>query len=283
MPKAQDLSSIHLHEVSLVDFPANPGAKVTLFKRGHPVSTENHKMTDKLTPDQERRTTLFKSFGFAEELAQILSTLDQAETLEKSFGTMQKTATDAANAAVAKALKASGVVVKFADDGSAEVETTNVDKAEDFIEFEGERIHKSSVPPSVLASITKSNDRIALLEKSARETDLTKRGAADLPNMAGSDLAKGMLLDAVSKLGDTEAQDLLKSLKAADAAVALTMTEKGARADDDPETATSQLKKMADDYAVEKSMTPEAAYLEVTKSGKGLELYKQARTENATQ
>lgn len=281
MPKNYDLSEIHLGEVSLVDYPANPGAKVTLFKRGQPVSTEKRTMTDKMTPDQESRKNLFKSHGFADELASILATLEQGSAVAKSFESISKSATDAANAAVEKALKEAGVVVKFDDTGAAVVEKS---APEEYVDFEGERLLKSAVPAGVLSAIEKANKRVDQLEKAAKETALTKRGSTELPNLAGSDLAKGMLLDAIDKMDSSLQTDLVKGLKAADAAMAASMVEKGANGDGDAETATAQLDKMAGEYAAKHDITKNAAYLEVTKAGAdGYELYKAARKEASTQ
>lgn len=283
MSKTQKLSRIHLSEVSLVDFPANPGAKVTLFKRGQHVRTETPQMTDKMTPDQMSRKDLLKSMGFEDELAQLLASLEKGQDVAKGLTDLQKNAASKANASVTKALEAAGIVVKFAEDGAAVVEKAAEPVDTDYIDFEGERLLKSAVPAPVLASLEKSNLRVAALEKAARVTDLTKRGADTLPALAGTDLAKGMLLEAVEKMDAEHKDALLKSLKAADAAVSELALEKGVISGPDEGSASVKLNKLASEYAAKNSMSVEKAYVEVTKAGEGLALYKAARQETATQ
>lgn len=144
----------------------------------------------------------------------------------------------------------------------------------EYIEVEGERFEKAAVPATILKALEAKEAELAKAKAEQEEVALAKRGAAELPHLAGTDLAKGKLLAAV---GDNE--DVLKALKAADAALKKQMEEIGANPLNDEASATFRLNKMASDYAKEHNVPFETGFAAVTKSGEGASLMYEARAE----
>lgn len=191
------------------------------------------------------------------------------EDMEGQVADLTKRAESSATALAAIKKSADEAGFEVSEDGKLEK------RAEpEYVEIDGEKVEKSAVPAPILKRLEDQAGKIEALEKADKETALAKRGSKDLPNLAGSDLAKGKLLEAV---GDDE--DILKALKAADAAIAKQMSEIGSNPIDDESSATHKLDKMARDHAAEKNVPFEMAYAEITKSGEGARLMVEARKE----
>lgn len=263
---AYDLEDIDLLELSLVDNPANQHASVVLFKRSgyNPVvkpenagltekgdgSVTVEELTKKLEDLQSQVTDLTEKADYADK--ERMKAEDEKKKAEEMAANMKKAAEDA------------GFVV----DGDT------ITKAADpeYVEIDGEKVEKSLVPAPVLKAIEKQAEAIAKMEKAAQEVELAKQGATELPNLAGTDLAKGRLLAAVA-----EDEELLKGLKAADAAMATQYLEKGT-SDVDETSPSHKLNELAKAHASAQNVSFETAYAEVTKAGPGADLLAQMRT-----
>ena len=222
MPK--HLRQLKLQEISLVDTPANKGARVVMYKRGKP----------------EADASTAKEDGMSEDIAKRL------EAAEAQVAELTKRAEEA-EAALAKA----------------------AEPAPEYVEIDGQRVEKSAVPAPVLDAIQKQADRIAKMEAEAEAVALAKRGESDLPNLSGEALVKGRLLKAAEGIGD----EAVAALKAADAAAALASRSIGKSGGYDAGSPMDELNKMAEDYATKNSVTKAVAFAEITKSGRGLELF----------
>jgi cellobiose-specific phosphotransferase system component IIA len=245
--KRFNIKSLSLDELSVVGKPANPGARVALFKTKEP----------ELNND-EGDTVMSKTLE--EALAEI----------EEGKGELKKA--ENAIEQLTKALEETHVIQKSADGDI----TVAKKQAEEMIEFDGQMIAKSAVPAPILKALETQAKDLADLRKKAETEDLRKSAEATFPNLAGNVEAKVGLMKALNSLPDTEKDEVLKSLKAADAAVAGLFKERGNSAADENSPA-QKLEKMAHDYAKANSVTYEIAFSEVTKSGDGAALYKSLR------
>lgn len=253
------LSNMELEEVSGVDIPANQFASVVLVKRVAPESLSGY--TDSVKPELQGQIEKGDGSVTVEELTKSL------EGLQTQVTDLTKRAEDAE--AAAEALR------KSAEDAGLDIADGKIVKRADpeYVEIDGEKVEKSAVNPVVLRAIEKQAAEIAEMRKRAEEVDLAKRGEAELPNLAGTGLAKGRLLKSLE--GDAE---MLAVLKAADAAMKGNYEEKGeGKMDDDMADPAKKLDKMTADYATEKGMSIEVAFAEVTKSGEGFDLLRKMR------
>mgnify|MGYP001544737520 CR=1 FL=1 len=272
------LKNIVLDEVSGVDIPADPNAKITLFKRGEPMTE------DEMSEAQKAKMKEYMDKGYSKEEAmkacmgektekggQEMDPQELAEKLEALEGQVADLTkrAEGAEAEVAELKKA-------ADEAGFDVEEGKLTKRADpeYIEIEGERFEKAAVPAVILKALEAKEAELAKAKAEQEEVNLAKRGATELPHLAGTDLAKGKLLAAV---GDNE--DVLKALKSADAALKKQMEEIGANPLNDEASATFRLNKMATDYAGTHKVPFETAYAEVTKSGEGRDLMIESRNE----
>ena len=256
---AYDLEDIDLLELSLVDNPANQHAAVVLFKRSgyNPdVKSENSDLTEKGDGSVTVEELTKKLEDLQSQVTDLTEKANMAEDEKKKAEEM------AAN------------MKKAAEEAGFIVEGDTITKAADpeYVEIDGEKVEKSLVPAPVLKAIEKQAEAIAKMEKAAQEVELAKAGATELPNLAGTDLAKGKLLAAVA--GDEE---LLKGLKAADAAMASQYVEKGT-AEVDEASPTHKLNELAKAHASAQNVSFETAYAEVTKAGPGAALLAELRT-----
>lgn len=239
---AKQLREIKLSEISLVDNPANQHAKVVLQKMDAGTPSDFKPKEDVvMTPE-----TLEKKLGDAEtqnaELTKNYSELDQL------VDAIVKTASGLG----IEIDRTSGAVAK-----KAEPETISVD---------GEQILKSTVPESLLK-------RLVDLEKAQEVETLTKRAKSELPNLAGSDIAKGELLKAVDAMDKDTREDMLKALKAADAAVSNLFKSVGNDSIDES-TPEAQLDMLAKGHAEKTGVTFHKAYEAMIDTPKGQELLK---------
>ena len=255
------VEDLDLLEISGVDVPADPNASVVLFKRfgyNDGVKAQNG------GPSAE---------GEGQVTVEELTT--KLEALQAQVTDLTKKADDAA-AAQKAAEDATAALTKSAEEAGLIIEDGKITKRKDpeYVEIDGEKVEKSAVPAPVLRAIEKQNAAIAKMQKEAEEVALAKRGESELPNLAGKPLAKGKLLAAVGA-----DEDLLKALKAADAAMAKTFTETGHGDVHDDSSPAFQLEKLAKSHAETHGVTFEVAYDEVTKSGVGAELLVKMRSE----
>jgi hypothetical protein len=256
---AYDLEDVDVLELSLVDTPANQHASVVLFKRVAPESLSGY--TNPVNPKTEGDGSVT-----VEELTKKL------EGFQTQVADLTKAAADA-TAAKEAAEAALDALTKSADDAGLDVEDGKIVKRADpeFVEIDGEKVEKALVPAPLLKALEKQAAEIAKMQADAEKVELAKRGDAELPNLAGTGLAKGRLLKAVE--GDAE---LLKALKAADAAMTNVYKEHGTAALDE-NSPEAKLDALAKAHAAANGGTYESAYADVTKSGVGADLLAQMR------
>jgi hypothetical protein len=277
--KPHMLKNIKLDEISLVDVPANSEAKITLFKRGEPMKEED--MSDAMKAKMKE----YMDKGYSKEDAmkmcmgektmkggQDMDPQELAEKLEALEGQVE----DLTKRAEGAEAELDGFK-KAADEAGFDVdEEGKLTKRADpeYIEVDGERFEKAAVPATILKALEAKEAELAKAKAEQEEVALAKRGAEELPHLAGTDVAKGKLLAAVD--GD---EDVLKALKAADAALKKQMEEIGANPLNDEASATFRLNKMAEDYAKQHNVPFETGYAKVTESGEGRELMHESRAE----
>lgn len=272
------LADIDLREISLVDIGANEHAKIAIWKRGdykdrkkalsHAQKVRMKKLMDEGMGEEDAIKAAMAETEKGSHDVDPKELTKQLEALEGQVADLTKRAeqAEAANADLTKSIEEAGL----------EIEDGKVAKRADpeFVEINGEKVEKSAVPEPVLKALESQSAQIAKLETERRNTEIAKRGETELPNLAGTPLAKGKLLEAVG-----EDADMLKALKAADASIAKAAEEIGMSPAFDEASATYRLNKMASDYATAHNVPFESAYSEVTKAGDGMKLLAEARQE----
>jgi hypothetical protein len=264
MPKR--LRNIRLDEISLVDDPANQGAQVTLYKRDHEYSAggEDADRTDAGSPG----TTTSNDGGLTmtpQELEKRLGELEgQNAELQKSVDAAQAKAD-----AIEKAATDAGLTVQKDDDGNVSVTKA----ADEYVEIDGERVHKGSVPERLLK-------RLQTLEAERESDRLAKRAHSEVPNLAGTDVQKGRLLKAIDEMPDEDREAMAQALKAADAAVKRAFDEVGRQPAEDESSATYKLNKRVGEFQSEQGYkTREQAYADFVCTGEGASLLAESQKE----
>jgi hypothetical protein len=245
---AYELEDIELLELSLVDNPANQHAAVVLFKNlGYetPVKPESAGTTERgegpVTVEELTKSLADQKTQAAELTKAAAEATAKAAAAEAALAAMTKSATDAGLDVK------DGLIVKRADP--------------EFVMVGGEKVEKSLVPAPVLKALEQAAADIAKMQAQAEEVTLAKRGTDELPNLAGTPLAKGRLL----------------ALKAADAAMASTFVEKGHSRVEDEASPEYRLDQMAKAYQTANNVPYETAYAAVVKTNDGRALYKSLR------
>lgn len=210
-----------------------------------------------------------------------------SEELEKKVGELEEKVADLTKqteglTAERDALtEATGATLEKSDDGKIEVK---LEKGEETVEINGEKVAKSDVPEPVLKAIESQNAEIAKMRERQEREDLAKRAESELPNLSGKPAEKGQLLKAIDGIEDEDVRKgVLESLKAADTAVSKMFAEVGKTVADDDSSATHRLEKMARDHAQENSLSYEQAFAKVIDTPEGRELRKQSDAERRTQ
>ncbi|QOZ25294.1 hypothetical protein [Bradyrhizobium sp. CCBAU 51753] len=108
--------------------------------------------------------------------------------------------------------------------------------------------------------------------------DFSKRAAAEIPVLPGTELAKAKALRAIAKLGKEDREAIEAMLKGGNAAMKAQMTVLGKDGGGD-DTAEGQLAKMVETYATEKKVTKAEAYTKVLDTKEGKELYAKSLNE----
>jgi signal peptide peptidase SppA len=189
----------------------------------------------------------------------------QVEALQAQVSSLQN-----AQTAMIGAAAEAGVTIELAEDGTVSATAATPDTVE-YIEIEGERVEKSAVHPAVLKALDSQAAKLAKAEAREHNRTLAERGAAELPHLGGTDLAKGKMLE----LADKDA-DIMTALKAADGAMAKHFDERGENTPADESAPDFKLDKMARAYAAEHGVKFEAAYLAVSETAEGQALVKAA-------
>ena len=269
-----NITELELIELSLVDEPANPAARVVMFKRD--TSTDEQKiqeliaggMAEAEARDQVARMRRNKGAGPTGDLGKGDNLMSDQEKRLEDLEAANKRLEGSVDALV-KSLESEGYVVQIAD---AAV-TVEKRKAEDYIEVGGERVLKSALPASVLSVISKQADELAVVNKKLEAEELTKRVTAEIPHLAGDAVTKGAVLKAIDAIADEAVRKAAHAMLKGANAVASKMTREFGTVAPQETDAMTELNKMAEDYAAEKKVTFAKAFAEVTKTGRGAELF----------
>jgi len=269
-----NVTDLELIELSLVDEPANPAARVVMFKRDMMRDEDKIKeliaggMSEDEARDQVARMRRSKGAGptgdrgkGGQSMSDQEKRLDELEAANKRL--------ESSVDALVKSLETEGYVVQIAD----EAVTVEKRKAEDYIEIGGETILKTALPASVLSVISKQADELAAVNKKLEAEELTKRVTAEIPHLSGDAAVKGAVLKAIDAIADETVRKAAHAmLKGANAVASKLTREFGAVAPQETDAMT-ELNKMAEDFAAEKKVTFAKAFAEVTKTGRGAELF----------
>jgi len=155
-----------------------------------------------------------------------------------------------------------------------ELETQEVNKAkeEDTIDFDGEKIAKSAIPPAVLKALEKERTEKEALEKAAEKEALEKRAVSVFKYMKGTPDQKGKLL----KFAETD-EAVLEILRAAENLFAEMSKELGdVIVDKEPKEALE--KAIKDVQEVNKGLTYEQAFAKLANTLEGRELINKTYT-----
>jgi hypothetical protein len=259
------LKELELDEVSLVDVPANPHAKVPLFKRDKGME-ENQEIDKGVCITIEVETP-------EEEMQEMQM---QAKNPDVDFDKSDKTEQPdelvkfkAENERLRKALIENGFVIKQ-DSIEPKAKAEEVEKKEELIDFGGEMVAKSAIPAPVLKKLEE-------IEKAQELADLRKRAEDSLPNFKGTVDQKAQLIKAVDGISDTEmAAAIMEALKAADNMFASAFEELGkSDAETESMAPAEKLNILAKNYQTENKVTFEKAYAEVVNTAEGKDLLKQ--------
>lgn len=268
-----NVTDLELIELSLVDEPANPAARVVMFKRAAPDDMKIQELIDGGMPEAEARDQVArmrrnKGAGPTGDLDKgDRSMSDQEKRLEELEAANKRL--EASRDALVKSLEGEGYVVQIADDAV----TVEKRKPEDYIDVAGEALLKSALPASVLAMISKQAGELAEVTKKLEAEELVKRVSAEIPHLSGAPAMKGAVLKAVDAIADDEVRKAAHAmLKGANTLASKLTREFGTVAPEETD-AMSELNKMAEDYAVEKKVTFAKAFAEVTRIGRGAELF----------
>ena len=268
-----NVTDLELIELSLVDEPANPAARVVMFKRASPDEDKIKELIDGGMPEAEARDQVArmrrnKGAGPTGDLDKgDRSMSDQEKRLEELEAANKRL--EASRDALVKSLEGEGYVVQIAD----EAVTVEKRKPEDYIDVGGEPVLKSALPASVLAMISKQAGELAEVTKKLEAEELVKRVSAEIPHLSGAPAMKGAVLKAIDAIADDEVRKAAHAmLKGANTLASKLTREFGTVAPEETD-AMSELNKMAEDYAVEKKVTFAKAFAEVTLTGRGAELF----------
>lgn len=244
MSKKFKVSNVQLDEVSIVDYPMNQKAHVVLYKSGSAGNVNQGKGDNQMDP---------------KELAA------QLEKIESE------------NAELKKSVEQKNLEIKNLKE-SVEKKANEDKNQPEMIDFNGDKIAKSAVPEPVLKMIEKQNSELNELKKRSEEIELTKRGDSELPYLSGSGLQKGKLLKAVDNLEAKDKEEIIKSLKAANAILKKSCDEVGSSEQHDS-SAKQELDKKVAELAIKDNITKEQAFVKFISTDAGKELRKKADNE----
>jgi len=250
----RDAEDVFLTEVSLVDDPANPEARVALAKRKDQNMDEIEAMTLKVAELEEANAALAKSVSEAE--AELSATAARLDSLTKAVKEMDLEVSEEEGEDEEGGKKPAFKIEKRAEP--------------EMIEVDGEMLVKSAIPAVILRKLEAQAEDLEKARAEAAAEDMRKQADAMLPNLKGTADERAALLKAV---GDDAG--LLAILRAADAAMAALTGESGETVSIDKMVdPASALDTLAKARAEETGKTYQVAYAEVVKTDEGKELAK---------
>lgn len=232
------LKQLELTELSLVDRPANQEAMVTLFKRDQ--ETETTEDVDKMSDEMKAMLKEYMDKGYSQD-----------EAMKMIHDRMKKA--EAENETLKKSLIEAGfTITKEGIEKKAAPET---------IEVEGETLIKADIPAVLLKKLEADAEALEAAAVEKADAELTKRAGEELPNFAVAE-AKEL----VKAFGENE--EVMKSLKAADAVFADAQKEVGKAAPADVDT-QDHFNTLVKAYMNDKGVNEAAAYRAVSKTDEG--------------
>lgn len=274
-----NVTDLELIELSLVDEPANPAARVVMFKRAMPDEAKIQEliaggMSETDARDQVAQMRRNKGAGPTGDQGKgDLSMSDQEKRLEELEAANKRL--EASRDALVKSLETEGYVVQIA----ADTVTVEKRKPEDYIEVSGEAVLKSALPASVLAMISKQAGELAEVNKKLAAEELIKRVSAEIPHLPGAPAMKGAVLKAIDAIADEETRKAAHAMLKGANSVASKLTREFGTVAPQETDAMTELNKMAEDFAAEKKVTFAKAFAEVTRLGRGAELFAKRNTQ----
>jgi hypothetical protein len=269
-----NVTDLQLIELSLVDEPANPAARVVLVKRDARPDEDKIKelieggMSEDEARDQVAQMRRNKGAGPTGDLGKGKRSMsDQQKRLEELEASNKRL--EGSVGALVKAFEGEGYVVRIAD---AAV-TVEKRKAEDYIKVGGEMVLKSALPAGVLEVISKQAEDLAAVNKKLEAEEMAKRVTAEIPHLSGDAVTKGAVLKAIDAIADEAVRKAAHvMLKGANAAASKMTREFGTVAPQETDAMT-ELNKMAEEYAAAQKVPFATAFAAVTKDGRGAVLF----------
>ena len=276
MPKK--LTHLEIHEISLVDRPANTGARVAVWKRDAAGAGSPPVGTDDAAGDGRHRSKSMPEGKTDTRVADLEAALKKAEAANEALKLdLEKakavTALSPAEAEFMKGLpreEQDGFALADAETRKAAIDKAEKAKADDPV-AKALAEHK--------AELAKARADTEELRKQLEAEKFAKRAETELPSLPGTPVEKGAALRQVEKLGDG-GKHLLAMLKAGEAAMAMQLKEKGVAGDPEDvnkDEAMAQLDKMAEEAAKADGITKAQAYARVIKTDNGRKLAAAAR------
>lgn len=254
--KVRSLDILVLDEISLVDRPANPGARVALWKRDPGTG-------DDAVTLEEIKKQLEDS---QKEITELKAKLEKSQAAETSLTSVLEKLAKAGEAPV---------IVKV-DGEKVEVTEAKIDKtfkSDAIVEIDGVKFSKSEVNADVLTLLEKQSESIRIQREKASQEAIEKRAEDTFPDLSGSARSKAVILKAIDDIKDEEVRkEALESLKAANAAVKAAFQSVGSNPSDDQNSATAKLDKAVHKRMDEKGETFAVAFDEVIKTAEGRKL-----------
>lgn len=251
------LKNLKFFELSLCDDPANPHARLSLFKTKKSVSEKG----DPPMADDVKKV--------ADLEIQVTALTKRATDAEAKVTDLEKSVT--AKDAEIGALKTSltGDVAKLTDQIDDLKKAKTAAETDETIKVGETEIRKSIVGDSVFAAM-KAQQAETLKERDARELgEFEKKAEREYPSLPGEPVEKAKVVRAVSMMDEATQKTLNSMLKAGNAALKAGFSEIGQAGQglgvsaDSPQ---AKMDTMANEFAKANSVSTAAAHVELSKS-----------------
>lgn len=296
------LKNLSLEELSLVDTPANKGAKALLMKRDTSAENGDDKIVDKketpildllkqalgLEVDtiKNQKEANMPNKEFEAEIAK----MDDAE--KQFFNGLDDEAKKKYMSMDAAARKTfMEEKTKKSDDGAAAgKDGADVNKGDkEASDKNGADVNKAQSTDEIIKNLPKElQDRLAKADKVddlekrltneenlRKAAEFQKRASAEFPNLKGTEVEKGAMLQAVeTQITDETTRKYLKELlKSADSMIANAFNQVGKNAHVSEDSPLGKLEKMAKDIEKDEKIPYHQAYTKAMATKEGSELY----------
>lgn len=249
------LRDLVLKEISLVDRPANEGARITIFKRD--ASSDSNGVD----PAGRKAGIQKKGEEMPDDNKKVTDLEEEVKSLKAKLAEYQKRAEDA---------EAKVTEVTKAKDAAANDEVVKIDDKTE--------VRKSVVGDATFAVIKAQQAQIAH-ERSARElVEVAKRAETEFGNFPGEAIAKAKALVSLAALPEEPRKTLEEMLKAGNAALGKSFTSIGSSGHSPSfgGSADEQLDNLAKAKAKEENIDFHKAYDAVLASPEGKRLYNES-------